>query len=94
MSVIVKGMEKPNVCAFCFLDASECDLYPKVNMWRERHPDCPLVELPPHGRLIDKDKLMTEFMDSDLDHLQRDDWREVIQIVEDAETVIEGSETE
>ena len=41
-------------------------------------------------------KLMTEFMDSDLDHLQRDDWKEVIQIVADAPTVIEaeGSETE
>lgn len=52
---------------------------------------CPLVEIPtPHGRLGDLDKLMTEFMDSDLDHLQRDDWREVIQIVADAPTVIEA----
>ena len=23
----------------------------------ERHPDCPLVEIPPHGRLIDADVL-------------------------------------
>lgn len=38
-------------------------------------------------RLIDADALMTELMDSDLDHLQRDDWREVIQIVTDAPTV-------
>lgn len=38
-------------------------------------------------RLIDADALMTEFMDSDLDHLQRDDWRDVIQIVTDAPTV-------
>ena len=38
-------------------------------------------------RLIDADALMTEFMDSDLDHLQRDDWKEVIQIVTDAPTV-------
>ena len=38
-------------------------------------------------RLIDADALMTELMDSDLDHLQRDDWREVIQIVTDAQTV-------
>lgn len=60
-----------------------------------RHPNCPLIELPPHGRLGDLDKLMTEFMDSDLDHLQRDDWREVIQIVADAPTVIEAEgETE
>jgi hypothetical protein len=60
-------------------------------------PDwCPLVEVKePHGDLTDKDKLMQEFMDSDLDHLQRDDWKEVIQIVEDAPIVIEAEgETE
>ena len=38
-------------------------------------------------RAIDADALMTEFMDSDLDHLQRDDWKEVIQIVTDAPTI-------
>lgn len=38
-------------------------------------------------RPIDADKLLTELMDSDLDHLQRDDWKEVIQIVQDAPTV-------
>lgn len=38
-------------------------------------------------RLIDADELMTEIMDSDLDHLQRDDWKEVIQIVQDAPTI-------
>ena len=38
-------------------------------------------------RLIDADALMTELIDSDLDHLQRDDWKEVIQIVADAPTV-------
>ena len=51
---------------------------------------CPLIELPPHVDLVDKDKLMQEFMDSDLDHLQRDDWKEVIQIVSDADVVIEA----
>lgn len=24
----------------------------------DRHPDCPLVELPPHGDLIDRDKIL------------------------------------
>lgn len=38
-------------------------------------------------RMIDADELMTEIMDSDLDHLQRDDWKEVIQIVQDAPTI-------
>ena len=38
-------------------------------------------------RLVDADELMTEIMDNDLDHLQRDDWKEVIQIVQDAQTI-------
>ena len=41
-----------------------------------------------------KDKLMAEFIDSDLDHLQRNDWKEVIQIVADAPTVIEAEGSE
>lgn len=39
------------------------------------------------SRLINADALMIELMDSDLDHLQRDDWKEVIQIVADAPTI-------
>lgn len=39
------------------------------------------------SRLIDGDELLVELMDSDLDHLQRDDWKEVIQIVQEAPTV-------
>ena len=56
---------------------------------------CPLVEIPtPHGDLVDRDKLMNDVIDSDLDHLQRDDWKEVIQIVEDAHTIIEAEGSE
>lgn len=58
------------------------------NILNNRHPDCPLIEVPPHGDLIDRDELMVELMDSDLDHLQRDDWKEVIQIIDDAPTIV------
>ena len=59
--ILIKDMEMPNVCAYCFIDASECNLHSSVNIWRERHPDCPLIELPPHGRLGDLDELKTAF---------------------------------
>ena len=87
MSVLIKNMEMPERCGQCFLRVGNC----KQRVYMEHRPKgCPLVEVKePHGRLGDLDKLMTEFIDSDLDHLQRDDWREVIQIVSDAETVIE-----
>ena len=108
MSIIIKGMEMPKNCSDCLLNYDQMMCIVTGTRWwsdtmvlmdfdsaKERLHDCPLVELPPHGRLGDLDKLMTEFMDSDLDHLQRDDWREVIQIVADAPIVIEaeGSET-
>lgn len=109
MSVIVKGMEMPKgSCEWIRENGSlrrckllngddDCKMQEGIcadATWEEQFAGCPLVEIPtPHGRLGDLDKLMTEFMDSDLDHLQRDDWKEVIQIVEDAPTVIEGSET-
>lgn len=88
MSVIVRGMEMPERCGMCFLRAGNC----KQRIYMEQRPKaCPLVEIPtPHSDLVDKDKLMQEFMDSDLDHLQRDDWKEVIQIVSDADVVIEA----
>ena len=103
MSVIVKGMEMPKNCKECKMwsiceclndfEDFESICYAVEDGDLVRDKNCPLIELPPHGRLGDLDKLMTEFMDSDLDHLQRDDWREVIQIVADAQTIIGGSET-
>ena len=57
-------------------------------------PDwCPLIDITtPHGDLVDRDKLMVDVMNNDLDHLQRDDWKEVIQIVGDAPTIIEAED--
>ena len=99
MGTYIKGMKTPKACGLCpfrYINMSGyliCEmLHKQINLskFNERFKDCPLVEVKePHGRLGDLDKLMTEFIDSDLDHLQRDDWREVIQIVSDAETVIE-----
>ena len=100
MSILIKNMEMPQRCGQCKLYHAE---YPMFCMAVEGHrtvgapygmqrPDwCPLIALPEkHGRLIDRDALRAELMDSDLDHLQRDDWKEVIQIVEDAPTIIEA----
>lgn len=66
MDVLIKGMKMPKGCITCMFkfeslfnrtmwcewlddplgDYSKCD-----EKWR--HPACPLVEVPPHGRLID-----------------------------------------
>ena len=49
MSVLIKGMKKPDNCeicpyAFCHLDTR----------------NCPIVELPDHGDLIDRDILLSK----------------------------------
>ena len=67
MSVLVKGMKMPKHCFECtFYKAMEVDhcfrdwcvleraIEPKAYV----PDDCPLVEVPPHGDLIDKEKLL------------------------------------
>ena len=105
MSVLIRGMEMPQKCGQCKFYHIEYPMYcMAVKGYRTvgapygmPRPDwCPLVEVKePNGDLTDKDKLMQEFMDSDLDYLPRDDWKEIIQIVSGADVVIkaEGRET-
>lgn len=71
MSILIKGMEMPNNCEECHLE-SYCTLWVKARILcgekfedpksrikaTIRHPDCPLVYIPPHDRLIDADVLM------------------------------------
>lgn len=70
MSVIVKGMEMHKGCLSCFVKAGWCPAIRKrmeeasrSDRWipeNYRHDDCPLVEVPPHGRLIDADELIAK----------------------------------
>ena len=67
MSILIKGMEMPN-CNDCPLAGDfKCNLMPSIPaLCKEydiavqngtRLDNCPLVEIPPHGRLIDADTL-------------------------------------
>lgn len=71
MSILIKGMEMPTSCYECpFLDYEEGFCFASgvkhESGWYEsklcpggiedgRHDDCPLIEIPPHGDLIDRD---------------------------------------
>ena len=67
MSVLIKGMKMPEDCPVCPLAHwnkldrfTGCEIkkryFDKEDMETRGRPDfCPLVELPPHGRLIDGD---------------------------------------
>ena len=67
MGVYIKGMDMPTscmLCSFCVPEADEANgemcmvtgkLMPPCN--HERLEDCPLVPVPPHGDLIDRNEL-------------------------------------
>ncbi|MEE1214246.1 MAG: hypothetical protein U0L04_04630 [Bacteroidaceae bacterium] len=67
MSILIKGMEMPKSCLECRLYNDPWCMARNRNQWRtaynrppngERQNDCPLVPVPPHGRLIDADALI------------------------------------
>ena len=60
MSVLIKGMEMPKSCGKCiFRYEYICMLNHEMvfKSTNNRHKNCPLIEIPPHGRLIDADAL-------------------------------------
>ena len=68
MSILIKGMEMPSRCFSCpmcdvdccgisrgsYIEYREVDIDVAMN---GRPDDCPLIPVPPHGRLIDADAL-------------------------------------
>ena len=74
MSVLIKGMGMPESCEDCsaqIIDptggASGCAVNHSIILRKrgERRPaECPLVEVPKHGRLIDADELLRRKCDA------------------------------
>ena len=67
MSILIKGMEMPKHCFNCSTkvdpDNRRCNIDGHVfeetlgKLTCRRDDACPLIEIPPHGRLIDADAL-------------------------------------
>lgn len=103
MSILIKGMEMPkccNDCRFAWIDTDH-HWYCEANKpWglditdhvMSKHPDCPLIAVPPHGRLVDADALLV----SDHQHYNyiADEFYVEVRTIENAPTVIEASEVE
>lgn len=70
MSVLIKGMEMPKHCWQCHYhdDVDDCILLNQSCMVvygeYKRHPDCPLIPVPPHGRLIDAEEFYKDINES------------------------------
>ena len=64
MSILIKGAKMPSNCMGCPYEIYvNCIIYQALSA-RDysdcRHPDCPIVEIPPHGDLIEKEELLAE----------------------------------
>lgn len=103
MSFIVP-MEKPKRCGLCPCFHAEHPMHCQaVKAHKDKriiapygapiHDWCPLIELPPHGRLIDADKLKSRLvLDNDSNELQRIS-ADILKWIDIQETVIKRSET-
>ena len=97
MSVLIKDMEMPTNCDVCFMrDACEYSM-----PLGKRLTECPLIEIPPHGRLIDADALADRCSRQATDEWNKStgtNWGYAYATfesdVEDAPTVIEAEEGE
>ena len=104
MSVLIKGMEMPKNCDECRImvfEDTNCvpELFCGFPIVFKAHPQgvghrpdyCPLVEVPPHGRLIDADALKEK-----MKIVTRTAIQEIVEYdinaykVDDAPTIIES----
>ena len=97
MGVYIKGMEMPQICFKCKLSRIIpsiyifCPLNEKCYPADEMPSDCPLISVPPHGRLADVDKVLDELAHNlglrSLDYLTPSE-RAIVSWFRDATTVI------
>ena len=106
MSVIVMGMETPKNCKECPLGRmddidfdyvlyctankkyADLDMYDHPMGWK-----CPIIEVPPHGRLIDGDELKSKFRHGNGDDDADSAWISTIRrFITQADTIIEAED--
>ncbi|MBQ1789269.1 MAG: hypothetical protein II008_03755 [Oscillospiraceae bacterium] len=68
MSVLIQGMGMPESCSVCKLSMTTeryeivCKPLNCYASDADRETECPLIEIPPHGRLIDVDKDPSDYI--------------------------------
>lgn len=103
--ILIKNMEMParcELCQFSGISGKSCELISCTFTGKHRYfndgqymDDCPLVELPPHGRLIDADAMLesikeTRKKDPEIEDVYTDDYFTLAEWVASAPTIIEG----
>lgn len=99
MSILIQGMDMPKNCAECKMwsiceclndfEDFESICYAVEDGDLVRDKNCPLIELPPHGRLI-AEKTITEIRYHDADGYHIVNGEQLCELEIDAPTVIEA----
>ena len=95
MGVYLKGMEMPNHCGECGIEW--CERWKRLIVAgmpsaKARPEDCPLVEIPSHGRLIDADAIRADIDEKRPGRSYEDAW--ALTVMDAAPTIIEAEEGE
>ena len=86
--VLIRGMEMPKSCLECRLFNDPWCMAKKIDQWRtayyrpekgEKQKDCPLIEVPEHGRLIDASELVTVQLYDE----EHEEWPQVAMTIDD-----------
>lgn len=97
--------QKCDTCRFCEVytipdndDRWVCELNWGIPLdWltvQGRHDDCPLIELPPHGRLIDADALKSDGFYTIVCYTGKMPYEYTAMLIDDAPTIIPAEEGE
>ena len=101
MDILIKNMEMPKSCEECWMTyEGESDNCPVVNesvveymIEEKRHPKCPLIPVPEHGDLVDRDAVATAMRDYLINHfgerLDEDLSNAIYALIAEAEVVLE-----
>ena len=96
MSVLI-NMKMPESCYDCPVECEGdiCGITKGGCTWNERPPHCPLVEIKPHGRLVDADALRESIKEARKRNPEiADDYFIVANWLRSAPTIIEAEGTE
>ena len=100
MGVYIPNMEMPTRCYTCpcaDLEFYDCNLMPGTGIEQnKRLDDCPLVEIPPHGDLIDRDYVKEHLYACETNGrpLHKLELCELLDAINDVPTIIPAEEDE
>lgn len=96
MSILIKGMVMPPNCCQCPVNMEVCKrgyeyLLKHPELYDKRADDCPLIHVPPHGRLIDADEAIGHLFNGEQCLYS---WDEIEDSIDATETIIPAEEGE